>query len=242
MPSPFHPAMDPFIESQGRWLDFHSSLLTEFRNLLNDSLPGQYVAQLQERVHLLRPDEDELRAVFSDVAIFREDRPGVVPAGGEAVAVLEPVTRPVVRTIVEEAREVWVEIVQLPEEDLVTVIEMLSPTNKGGSGRNDYLVERSRYLDSPAHLVEIDCRVVADAALERSARSVVLYPVSVIHVEGAVLVRHRHLHHQFSEWIADQRAQRRRQLEEIRRTLEVCTDGLVRTLVPLGNVWFDHEG
>lgn len=55
-----------------------------------------------------------------------------------------------------EVRDSWVEIFHLPEMELVTVIEVLSPTNKGGSGRGDYLAKRDALLDSPVHLVEID--------------------------------------------------------------------------------------
>jgi hypothetical protein len=40
---------------------------------------------------------------------------------------------------------------------LITVIELLSPTNKySGPDREQYLLEHSRLLASPAHLVEID--------------------------------------------------------------------------------------
>ena len=39
---------------------------------------------------------------------------------------------------------------------LVTAIEVLSPTNKRGEGREEYLENRRPILHSPAHLVEID--------------------------------------------------------------------------------------
>jgi Protein of unknown function (DUF4058) len=39
---------------------------------------------------------------------------------------------------------------------LVTAIEVLSPTNKRGVGRQEYLRRRRRLLRSEAHLVEID--------------------------------------------------------------------------------------
>jgi hypothetical protein len=38
----------------------------------------------------------------------------------------------------------------------VTVIEILSPTNKTGLGRGQYLQKRRELLDQPVHLVEID--------------------------------------------------------------------------------------
>ncbi len=39
---------------------------------------------------------------------------------------------------------------------LVTVIEFLSPTNKRGTGRREYLKKRERILTSTTHLLEID--------------------------------------------------------------------------------------
>ena len=55
-----------------------------------------------------------------------------------------------------EIRDRWLEISSLPEMDLVTVIEFLSPSNKAGSGRIDYLEKRAALIDRPVNFVEID--------------------------------------------------------------------------------------
>ena len=80
------------------------------------------------------------------------------PREGEAgsVATLEPVAVPLARKDLDEVRERWIEIKRLPDLSLVTVIEILSPTNKSGLGRTDYLAKRREFLDQPVHLVEID--------------------------------------------------------------------------------------
>ncbi len=44
MPSPF-PGIDPYLESQGYWSDFHASLILYCRDALNDILPESYEAQ-----------------------------------------------------------------------------------------------------------------------------------------------------------------------------------------------------
>jgi hypothetical protein len=49
-----------------------------------------------------------------------------------------------------------VEIRDAAERELVAAIEVLSPTNKRGDGRQEYLVKRQRILLSLAHLIEID--------------------------------------------------------------------------------------
>jgi hypothetical protein len=58
-----------------------------------------------------------------------------------------------------ERRHTWIEILKLPEQRLVTSVEVLSPTNKGGKGLDEYLEKRDdllardgpdRYRPSPA--------------------------------------------------------------------------------------------
>jgi hypothetical protein len=51
---------------------------------------------------------------------------------------------------------VSVEIRDVAERRLVTAIELLSPTNKQGDGRAEYLERRRKLLLSTAHLIEID--------------------------------------------------------------------------------------
>ena len=48
------------------------------------------------------------------------------------------------------------EIRDVEHRQLVTVIEVLSPTNKRGDGYKEYLNKRDRILRSNAHLIEID--------------------------------------------------------------------------------------
>jgi len=104
--------MDPFLESQGFWQDFHTKLLTYCSDSLNAALPGQYAALIEERISLV--------------------------------------------DLTDEVPERWIEIKRLPDLALVTVIEILSPTNKSGLGRSQYLQKRRELLDQPVHLVEID--------------------------------------------------------------------------------------
>jgi Protein of unknown function (DUF4058) len=56
----------------------------------------------------------------------------------------------------EAVPHVSVEIRDAANRLLVTAIEVLSPTNKRGDGRAEYLAKRQRLLRSTAHLVEID--------------------------------------------------------------------------------------
>jgi hypothetical protein len=59
-------------------------------------------------------------------------------------------------TIPTSIPHVWVKILKPKERQLVTAIEFLTPTNKGGAGREEYLSRRRRLLTAPIHIVEID--------------------------------------------------------------------------------------
>jgi hypothetical protein len=58
--------------------------------------------------------------------------------------------------IEEESRESFIKIVQLPQRTLVAVLELLSPSNKEGAGRIEYLAKRNALLLQDVHLVELD--------------------------------------------------------------------------------------
>jgi Protein of unknown function (DUF4058) len=60
--------------------------------------------------------------------------------------------------IEEEIHESYIEIVDRVERLVITVIEILSPTNKVASsrGRKSYETKREEVMKSPSHLVEID--------------------------------------------------------------------------------------
>ena len=51
MAGPF-PGMDPFLELQAAWPDFHNGLIAEIRNELGARLPDSYVACVDERIEI----------------------------------------------------------------------------------------------------------------------------------------------------------------------------------------------
>ncbi len=53
-------------------------------------------------------------------------------------------------------RDVWLEVRRLPELSVVSVIEVLSPSNKIGDGYWEYMARRQAVLGRPVNLVEID--------------------------------------------------------------------------------------
>ena len=155
MPCPF-PGIDPFIEAQGRWLDFHQTFLVVCRSELNRHLPENYVANLEEQVHLVRSSDEPLIPVRPDLVVIRPSGP-LEPSGPlAAVRTLESTTIPLAWHDLEEVRELWIEIRCLPDMELVTVVELLSPSNKIGEERVEYLEKRAALLNRAVHIVELD--------------------------------------------------------------------------------------
>ena len=75
---------------------------------------------------------------------------------GKGAAVLEAPTY-VVLPELDIERESFLEVRDRQSRELVTVVEVLSPTNKRpGDHRGQYLNKRADLLQSPVHLVEID--------------------------------------------------------------------------------------
>ena len=158
MPSLF-PGIDPYLEAQGYWGDLHPRFVTYLCDALNDILPKPYVAQLGEQLRLMDVTRREAKRIIPDVAILGSERKPASraarskQAGG--ILTLEPVTIPLPR-VTMEVRDVWIEILRLPKKAPVSVIEVLSPTNKVGVGYSEYLQKRRQMIRQKVHLIELD--------------------------------------------------------------------------------------
>lgn len=154
--------MDPYLEGPAHWSDFHSTFIHALREALADRLPEPYFARIDELVMMVAPETGRAKAAGPDVTVGRDAltlpgaSTGQVNAGpGAGMAVLEPTTLSNV-DYVDPVTEPFVEIVRLPDRKLVTVIELLSPTNKYGEGRGLYAEKRRRLLRTDVNVVEID--------------------------------------------------------------------------------------
>lgn len=137
MPSPFR-GMDPYLEG-ALWGNVHHQLIAEIARQLVPLLRPRYIALSQERFVTVMPEPNEGLSI-------------VAASGGAALAApMELAT-----IIPERVPQVTLEIRDQASRELVTAIEVLSPTNKRSDGRDEYLQKRAKYLSSRAHLVEID--------------------------------------------------------------------------------------
>ncbi len=151
--SPF-PGMDPYLEAH--WRDVHSRLVVYVSDALQPWLPIDLKARVEERVFVEGP-EGVMRGVYPDVRVVeREIRPPTTAAA--PAAVIDVAEAIVVNLESEPVTETFIEIVEVGTgRRVVTVIEVLSPSNKApGEGQDLYRKKQSEVVASGTNLVEID--------------------------------------------------------------------------------------
>ncbi len=154
MSAPF-PGMDPFLESPAYWRRLHQCFITYWRDWLLDHLPDHYEVRIDERLSVV-DEEAERKDMLPDLSVSQSYPLPHQLVHEAAVAVLdkEPVTRQL--KYLQTAPEAYLRVLHRPDASLIAVLELLSPTNKSGQGRRDYLLKRQELLQEPVHLVELD--------------------------------------------------------------------------------------
>lgn len=158
MSSPF-PGMDPYLEGE-MWQEFHETLANQIRTQLIQQLSPDYVALLAKRyvisstgIGLFGTKQD--RVIYPDVHVVQTPK-----LSEAALAYTDPVTKiepvEIVSPIWEEIPILSVEIRDVAERRLVTLIEILSPANKIGQGAREYAERRLEIMGTQTHLLEID--------------------------------------------------------------------------------------
>lgn len=160
MPSLF-PGMDPYLEDPEFWPDFHHEFISAWRGIVRRGLPPTYDARLDVQIKLIDVSSDASRLVRPDTTVVHGGPPRADLRSGEAGVSVSPLTLPM-PIAEEEVRETRIEILHLHERSVVAVLELLSPTNKSGEGRTEYLAKRRALLRQGIHLVELDLLVGGD--------------------------------------------------------------------------------
>ena len=166
--NPF-PGMNPYLEAPGLWAGVHNRTIVGLGNQLARRLRPEYSVGIEERVHIgAEPGGNgsgggEVGIRIPDAVVLAGVAASGAPSGGvgagamrfpaperskDAVAVRLPAT--------ELFKQRYLEVRRADNRQVVAVIELLSPGNKDGYGRREYLGKRAAVLSSPAHLVEID--------------------------------------------------------------------------------------
>ncbi|MBV7333204.1 DUF4058 family protein [Chloroflexi bacterium TSY] len=153
MPTPF-PGMDPYLERPSIWKQVHTNLIVDIQRYLAPILRPKYRVAIEQRTYVSVVGGIELIGE-PDVSVVLP--PGRPPSGtfeaSQATAVAGSYTDdiPMPGDVVER----YLEVRDVVTGVAVTVIEILSPSNKL-SDRNEYERKRLKILASGISLVEID--------------------------------------------------------------------------------------
>jgi hypothetical protein len=146
------PGMDPYLEATPLWPDVHNRLAFAICDQMQPQLSPRYTAALTPYVTYEALEIAQTRVMVPDVGVLQHDAPA---PGGAAVAIAPA---PLTGRIAVPTRYHRIEIRTVGDEELVTVIEILSPANKrpGLMAADAYEHKRFDVLQSAVHLLEID--------------------------------------------------------------------------------------
>ena len=144
--------MDPYLEVH--WRDVHHSFLTYARDELQERLPDDLRARLEERIYV-GPELGEGRGIYPDVHVVEHPGRGGGATQAAGIEVAEPL---LIHGEIEPATEGFIEIIDAASGNrVVTAIELLSHSNKwAGEGQEQYRKKQREYLRGGVSLVEID--------------------------------------------------------------------------------------
>jgi hypothetical protein len=153
MPSPF-PGMNPYLENENVWEDFHVTFVPHLRALLSPQVVPRYYVRVEEHIFIHEADGARRLAGHADVAVTG---PGPAHEVSRPAAVAEAPATVLLPTTADRERHPYLEIRDRQTHEIVTVLEVLSPSNKyAGDDRDRHVRKREDVLASGANLVEID--------------------------------------------------------------------------------------
>jgi len=152
--------MDPYLEGE-MWQEFHSTLINAIRSQLMPKISPKYVALLEKRYVINTGGADTANGsshayvIYPDVHVVTPSNEVSSVVQESLVRIAEPLVE-IASPIPEEVAQLSIEIRDVAQRRLVTVIEVLSPANKYGEGKREYEQRRQALLQTSAHLLEID--------------------------------------------------------------------------------------
>ena len=154
MPSPF-PGMNPYLEHPELFPGFHHWLIIEIARLISPLLRPKYRVAVEVRMYEINTTNSLIIGIPDISVINRKSNTQPIQAN---TAVADPVSQPqrVKIPMPVSIREGYLEIREVETDILVTTVEILSPTNKRGKGRQQYEEKRGQILATRTNLVEID--------------------------------------------------------------------------------------
>ena len=128
--------MDPYLEDPALWPNVHGRLINVASELLLQQLRPRYFVQIDERRYLANDNDPVREVIIPDIRI-RKVNPG--PSRG-GTAVLAAPGLQLGYSFEFEIHESYLKLVDRESNNVITVIEILSPANKvkNSVARRDY--------------------------------------------------------------------------------------------------------
>jgi hypothetical protein len=150
--------MNPYLEHPRVWPDFHDTYIPALREVLNPQvIPAGYFVRIDENISVRDAWGEEDEPVGRpDLVVPRTRATGGGRKQADSPAVVAPVVAELPRRIDTE-RLPYLEVIDRNNDQVVAVIELLSPSNKApGDDRVAYLAKRRKLLAADVGYVEID--------------------------------------------------------------------------------------
>jgi hypothetical protein len=175
--------MDPYLEYPAFWSSFHTRLIVAIAEAIEPQLSPQYYVDVESRTYQIEEGAQELLIGIPDAIVFsgKTDLLATELLSVEMASVATQV-RPekVTLPMPMEVKERYLEVREMGTDDVITVIELLSPKNKrAGEGRIAYEKKRRLILSSATHLVELDLLRAEKPMAMQGARSSSTYRILV---------------------------------------------------------------
>src|SRR5690349_13471038 len=116
MSSPFT-GMNPYLEQEDAWKDFHDSFLPQLRGVLAPQVSPHYIVKIEEHVFIHEPPADErLLMGYSDVSLSRSNGPSGALASAVSIQAPARIRIP----SVDFEKHIYLEIRDRQDRELVT--------------------------------------------------------------------------------------------------------------------------
>jgi len=146
--------MNPYLEQSDVWQDFHDRFVPSLADALTALVRPNFIVKVEQHLFIHEPaDEQRLLVGHGDVSIARPKN--VAESNGGTATISSPMMA--LLPSVDFEKHLFLEVLDRKNRELITVLEILSPTNKKpGPDREQYLAKRANLLRSSAHFVEVD--------------------------------------------------------------------------------------
>jgi hypothetical protein len=144
--------MNPWLENPLLWHSVHQRLIVALADELSPKLRPRYFVEVETHTYVTIPDEPRGGTRYPDVMVIEH---GGAPVMTAALLTESPYLEVVIRD--DPLEENYLVVRLVPSGEIVTVIELVSHTNKrGGRDREKYLAKREELFDASVSIVEID--------------------------------------------------------------------------------------